>query len=230
MIYLVGIGPGDSDLLTLKAVRLIGAADIVYVPQSRDDGRSVAEKIIAPFVRSETIEMVHLPMSRQRNAVKEQYALLAKAMAENNLRGLTQVFVTLGDPALYSTAHYLEGELVKLEVPYESVPGIPSFVLAANRAHVALGAGRENVGIIVMPETTEALAAAALAHDTLVVMKVNKRLPALLNFVREHKPEKAVLAHCLGMPEEAIFNLADDMVPVDEIGYFSTALIKQGKQ
>lgn len=230
MIYLVGIGPGDPELLTVKAVRLIEAADVVFVPQSRDDGRSEAEKIIAPFVRPETIEMVHLPMSRERGKVKEQYATLARTMAANDRKGLTQVFVTLGDPAMYSTAHYLEGELLGLKVPYESVPGISSFSLAANRAHMALGAGRENVAIITMPDSVESLANAASSHDTLVVMKVNKRLPVLLDFVREHKPEQAVLGHCLGMSDEALFNLVDDTVPTDEIGYFSTALIKQGKK
>lgn len=229
MIYLVGIGPGDPELLTVKAARLIKKADIVYVPQSRHDGRSVAEKIIEPYVSPETVCMVHFPMNSDRKEVKANYNKLASSMAEKDKKGLVQVFVTLGDPAIYSTAHYLGQELAALGTACESVPGIPSFGLAANRSGLALGSGRENIGIITMPDSVDALAREALAHDALVIMKVNKKLPVLLEFVQKYSPESAMLTHCLGMENEAIFNLLHDAVPLDSIGYFSTALIRLGK-
>lgn len=230
MIYLIGIGPGDPELLTVKAVRLIGQAHVVYVPQSREDGRSVAIKIIAPYADTAKIHMVHVPMRSDRSDVLGKYRALAATMAERAQEGQSQVFVTLGDPMLYSTAQYLAQELENLGLPYEYVPGIPSFVAAASHTRMPLAAQRESCAVITMPEEVDQLAQWAAQHDVLVIMKINKKMPVLLEYVKKYAPQTALLAHRLGMGDgEEVFELTKETGMPEGVGYLSTAIVRQKK-
>lgn len=226
MIHLVGIGPGDPELLTVKASRLLQEADIIYVPQSREDGRSVARDIIAPYGDENKIEMVLVPMREDRSIALNQYKKFAAIMAERDKESLCQVFVTLGDPMVYSTAKYLSDELGRLGVAYKYTPGIPSFAATANFAGVSLGTGRESFAVVTMPDNLEKLETLVLQHDTLVIMKINKKMPILMDYVNKNAPKTAIMAHRLGMQGEELFDLAKGSLP-DNIGYLSTAIIRK---
>lgn len=228
MIYLVGIGPGDPELLSIKAARLLREADAVYVPQSRDEGSSVAEIIIAPHTERDKLRFVQVPMRQDRTEVLANYRRLAGELAQGSAEGLTLVFVTLGDATCYSTAQHLADELAALNEPYEYVPGISAFSAAASRTRVPLAAGRESMTVTVMPGSLEELEELAARHSSLVLMKINKRMPQLLEYVKKHAPERAVLVYRLGLPGEAVFDLAGPGEMPEGVGYLSTAILKRG--
>ncbi len=226
MIYLVGIGPGDPELLTLKAARVLREADVVYVPQSRDAGSSVAEMIISPHVDREKVCFVHTPMRQDRKEVLENYRRLAGELAESGAQR-TLVFVTLGDATCFSTAQYVADELEALAVPYEYVPGISSFSAAASYTRTPLIIGRESMAVHVMPDSPAQLDELTSRTSTLILMKIDKKVPLLLDFMKRHTFEKAILVYKLGLPGEKVFDLTKpDEIP-EGIGYLSTAILKR---
>ena len=226
MLHLIGIGPGDPELLTVKAARLLKEADVIYVPQSREDGRSVARTIIAPYANDSTVEMAFVPMRQDRSLALSQYQKLADLIVERAKKGLKQVFVTLGDPMVYSTALYLSEHVAMQGVTYEFVPGIPSFIAAANCAGISLGSGRESFVVTTMPAEEKILLTLANNYDAVVIMKINKKMPVLLDYIQHHAPKSAVLVHRLGMKDEQVFDFTEGTFPED-IGYLSTAVIRQ---
>lgn len=227
MIYVIGIGPGDPELLTLKAARLLREADVIYVPQSNNQCRSVADGIIAPHANKSKLRHVVISMRTHERGTDPAYAELAAEMAAEERKGSRVVYVNLGDTLLYSTGQYLGRELSVLGVPYEYIPGVPSFTAAASIAGIALASGKEGLIITAMPDTLQALVELVSRAETIVLLKVNKRVPVLREYVRLHAPVKAVLLHRIGLEGERCVDLtANGEVPGD-IGYLSIAILRR---
>ena len=227
MIHLIGIGPGDPELLTIKAARLLSEADIIYVPQSNDAGRSVADVIIAPHAAAGKIRHAAISMRSPERGTDPAYAKLAAEMAAQAAGGLKLAYVSLGDTLLYSTAQYLGRELEALGAPHAYVPGIPSFTAAASFCGIPLASGREGLMVHVMPDSVEKLAELAACCETLALLKVNKRLPLLLEYIRRHNPSRAALLHRIGLDGETAFELTASSKLPENIGYLSIAIIKR---
>jgi precorrin-2/cobalt-factor-2 C20-methyltransferase len=225
-IFLLGIGPGDPDLLTVKAAAILRKADIVFVPQSNNEGRSVAETIISRHADRSRLRFVVIPMTRDAASLDLVYNNAADDMAECAKAGKTVACVTLGDSMFYSTAEHVGARLAQRGIAVEYLAGIPSFVEAANRLGIRLAAGTENVLVAAMPESVEEVHALALAHTSVAFVKINKRLPVLLNYVKICGPRTAVLACRLGLPGEKMINLLECPEIDNSIGYLSLAIIK----
>ena len=110
-IYLLGIGPGDPELLTVKAANILRKADIVFVPQSNGEGRSVAETIIEPYVDKNRLCFMVIPMTRDAARLDAVYEKAANALAEHAEAGSLVACVTLGDTMFYSTAEHVGARL-----------------------------------------------------------------------------------------------------------------------
>ena len=227
MIHLVGIGPGDPELLTIKAARLLGEADIIYVPQSNSEGRSVSDGIIAPHANPDKIRHVAISMRSPERGTDPAYARLAGEIAENALQGRRVVYVSLGDSLLYSTAQYLGRELDRIGVSHEYVPGIPSFTAAASYGRIPLAAGREGLMVHVMPDSLEKMAELASCGATMALLKVNKRMPVLMEYIRRYTPARAVLLHRIGLNNEAAYELNASSETPEDVGYLSIAIIRR---
>lgn len=125
-LYGIGIGPGDSELITLKAYNLIKYCDYVFLPESKGD--SLAGKITSEYIENKKVIELSFPMGDDN---KERYVQAAKII-DAALKGYEiGVFLTLGDPMTYSTYAYLMKELAVLDIYTETVPGITSYNAAA---------------------------------------------------------------------------------------------------
>ncbi len=136
-LYGIGIGPGDPELITLKAARLIGACPILFVPKARTAAESVALAIARPLVGPETqIRELVFPMTADAKELAEKWDAAALCVAEVLATGEDACFLTLGDPLLYSTYLYLLRALRKRlpELKAVTVPGIMAFGAVAAAA------------------------------------------------------------------------------------------------
>ena len=214
-LYAVGVGPGDPELLTLKAVRVLRLADVIVCPV-KDDRPGVAYRI-AKEALPEIVRKAVLPLSFTMAA--ESYAN-AHNEAVDRLTGLLQegnavVFLTLGDPGFYSTFSYISNAIVEKGFHVETVSGVPSFCAASARLLVPLAAGDEQVLITTEPQLD--------FPGTIIVMKVGKHLEILKEKAASAARTAYLVENC-GMSDERVYRGVDSMP--DTTGYFSLMLIK----
>ena len=165
--YGIGVGPGDPELITMKAVKIFKSADVVAVPESSKEKGSVALDIARPYLR-DGVEMLTLtfPMIRDvaaKQRIREENAQKVLAKIQ---QGKTIAFLTLGDPMLYSTYIYLLENLLSLSIDIETIPGIYSFSAISNRLNMPLVKGDEKLAVISSLEKSDW--SSLLAFDTVV--------------------------------------------------------------
>lgn len=227
-VYSLGLGPGDHELLTVKAARILEESDVVVVPQSNKLGRSVAREIILHYIEPSRIKMYYFPMNNDREDLKRRYREVAGQIKEMLNEGKTVSYVTMGDPTIFSTSNYLTARLNEIEIDVRHVPGISSINAASTMLGVPLCVKGEDFGVYEMPDNPEKAVDLIQRHPTTVFMKVNKRLPALLNAVKASEPEKAYLTRRLGLDEEVVYDMLN-CAPPPEAAYLSVAVIKRRK-
>jgi precorrin-2/cobalt-factor-2 C20-methyltransferase len=183
-LYGVGVGPGDPDLITLKAARIIREAPVIAVPVTQPGGESYALSIAAGLVwPDQTVLRLHFPMTRDVVARIAKREAAAAQIAENLRAGRDVAFLTEGDPTLHSTFGYVLEHLPG-EFPVAVVPGVTSVTAgAADAAQPLVRAGER---LAVLPATFEEIDALELIlrdFDTVVLMKVHSVLDAVVDLL-----------------------------------------------
>jgi len=211
----VGVGPGDPELLTLKAARLLRTADVVFAPSASADRESRAEQIVLAATGVQARRLV-FALEDQGGATPERLAAwdeAARTVLETFDSGAeTVVFVTLGDPNVYSTFGYLAQTVVARDagVRTESVPGITAMQDLAARAEVRLVEGRETLTLIPATAGLDEVKSALNLGGSLVVYKGGRTLPDLAAMVEASgRAAGAVLGTDLGLPTECVSGLLD---------------------
>lgn len=171
-LYVIGLGPGDPELVTVKASKILSSSKVVFVPYSTTTNRSLALAVISPYI-SEKVRIVPLgfPMAKEVDNV-----LLAKIGEEicNNAEDGVNSFVTLGDPSLYST-YYRVHRFIKCMDKVELVPGVSSITACANRGRLPLALGDEAIAII-PADRLDLISEANGKFDTMIILKANVNL------------------------------------------------------
>lgn len=194
-LYGIGVGPGDPELLTFKAARLIQETPVIAVPVSKLDKDSYALTIVSEYLREDHIvEKLHFPMVRDIEIRERHRQAAADVIAERLSEGHDVAFLTEGDPLLHSTFGYLLHRL-PLGVNVKVVPGISSIMAAAAQAKLPLVNADQRLAII--PATFEdfgELRRILLDFDTVVLMKVHPVLDQVVALLDELElRDKAVL-------------------------------------
>lgn len=188
-LYGVGVGPGDPELITLKACRLLRECPVIAYPAAKKGGKSYAQEIVDMHVNAEAKIMLGLvfPMTKDPGQLASGWNDTVELCWNELKRGRDVAFVTEGDPNLYSTFIHLARLMQELHpgVPIVSIPGISSVLGAAAALEQPLADGDQRVGIIPATEDREALKEALLQHDTVVFLKVAKVLELVLDVLDE---------------------------------------------
>ncbi|MCR5397206.1 MAG: precorrin-2 C(20)-methyltransferase [Lachnospiraceae bacterium] len=220
--YGIGVGPGDPELMTLKAVRLIRENDIIVVP-GKDPKDSVAYKIaeaVIPEISGKTLVSVSMPMVNDKEALTHSHREAAKQIESYLDDGKNVVYLTLGDVSIYCTFSYLQKILEEDGYAVELVSGIPSFCAAAARLNTPLVEGKEELHIVPgfyrRNET--------VSYDgTTVLMKSASHMSDVKEYLREKNTTVFAVENC-GMENEKVYQTLDE-IP-DDAGYFSLIIAK----
>lgn len=243
LLSLVGVGPGDPGLLTLKAAARIMEADCLIAPKGRRDGASSALQIAAGAVDisgKEVLEM-HFPMKhvvlrqkRDREVIEAWREAAAQVLSRLEA-GMRIVFPTLGDPSLYSTAFYLLAVAQEMAansgqgLAAEMIPGITAMSSCSCGVLSPLALGDDILTVIPATFDDDRIEHVLIHHDSIVLMKVHRsmeRVVALLD--KTGLTEKAVLVERCGMDGQRIYRDIREAAGRG-LHYFSTILIrKQG--
>ena len=225
-LYSVGVGPGDPELLTAKAIRVLSECDIVAVPQS-DGGGQTALDIAAQYIKDKTVRSFAMPMTHDRAARDASHDAAADAICALIGEGKTVAFLTLGDPTVYSTAWYVHKRVAARGCEAELVPGVPSFCAAAARLGRALCEDGEMLHIIPASHGREREGLALPGSK--VLMKAGRGVLRVRDELRESDQlEQAALVERCGMEGERVVYDLDEL---DEpSGYFSIILVKEERK
>ncbi|WP_368492662.1 precorrin-2 C(20)-methyltransferase [Geobacillus thermodenitrificans] len=188
-LYGIGVGPGDPELMTVKAYRRLKEAEVIAYPKKGRQSKSYAEQIIDAYFAPEEKRRLglHFPMTKDVAVLEPKWNEAADAIWAELSAGRDVAFVTEGDPLLYSTFIHLMHVMERRypDAPIEVVPGVSSANAAAARLRLPLADGDEQVAIVPARDDYEAMKAAILAHDCVIFFKVAKVIDLMIRLLRE---------------------------------------------
>ena len=227
-LYGIGVGPGDPELLTLKAVRLIRACPVLAYP-APEEGEALARRIAAPHVPPGKIEIaIRLPIEIARHPAQGAYDAGAELLAARLSHGDDVALLCLGDPLFYGSYMYLHARLAE-QFETRIVPGVTSFAASAALTRRALSARDDSVAVVPATLSDAEIERRIAGHESLVFLKLGRhfaRLRALLE--RLGLAELALYVERAGLEGERHCALAD---AVNETApYFSLVLLHRRGQ
>jgi precorrin-2/cobalt-factor-2 C20-methyltransferase len=229
-LYGVGVGPGDPDLITLKAVRVLRRVPIILIPQSTDRP-SVALSIVQRWLRPVRQQIVMQPYPMRGAASELEQARLDGVFRVCSFlqTGSTVACVTEGDPLLYSTfidlLERVSDTLPDLSV--EIIPAVSSITACAAAARLPLARGRERIAVVPAEDAVEELETLLQRFETIVLIKVRRVYERLRERLQSLQLERhAVLIQQWGRPDERILP-ACEMRSAEDLSYFSTVLLSK---
>lgn len=228
ILYGVGVGPGDPELLTLKAVRILRESDIIAVPD-KGTGRKIAMSIAGEIIGSKELLYCPTPMIKDRQKLDTCYDRIALDICSLLSEGKQVAFITLGDPSIYSTYIYVHSRVLERGFTAEMVPGVTSFCAAAAKLNMSLCKGAER--LLIVP-------AGHGSDDTMdvrankVFMKAGNAIGELIGKLSEGRLlEKTSMVVNCGMDGESVFtNLAEAEVAAgaaEAPGYFAIVVTRE---
>ena len=230
-IYAVGVGPGDPELLTRKAERILRQVPVICAPTASPVDSSYALSIVEPFLdlsRQEVIVQV-FPMRRDQTGLEEFWETAADDVAERVQGGQDVAFITIGDPFLYSTFLYIYRIFRERypDIPIEVVPGVSSINAAAVAAGMPLGMASERIAIIPAAFEEENLRRILLDFDTVVLMKVSRVFDGIYALLQELGLENngAFIRRVGSSEEEVVFDLGS--LVGRKLDYLSLLIVKK---
>jgi precorrin-2/cobalt-factor-2 C20-methyltransferase len=228
-LYGIGVGPGDPELITLKAIKVLHRVPHIFAACSTKNSYSLALSIVRCHLNGAGIEHLPFPMSKDARVLAEAWEQNARRVLEVLATGSDAAFVTLGDPLTYSTFGYLLKTLKRLnpEVAIVTIPGITSYSAAAALTHIPLTEGEESFYLV-----SGALGAAQLKEvidksDNIVILKTYRYFDEIFQVLEDMDllDRTTCISRC-GLEGEAIVeNLRD--LKGRELPYLSMVIIKK---
>lgn len=226
-LYAVGVGTGDSELLTLKAARLIQEADVVAIPEkNKGKADSFAWEIVTGAIDEENIKgehcFLHFPMTRDASVNVPAWQSAALTILDRLKQGKSVVFVTEGDPSVFSTWAYIQEELEEIapEVVPVIVPGVTSITAVPAATKIPLADGKERFCVVPATYGLDCLETLVEEFDTIMLIKAGRMIEQLSAKLKTLGLEDTAtyVSHASTDKEEIYRNL--DEVP-QEHRYFS---------
>jgi len=207
----IGVGPGDPELLTVKAVKAIHNADIIMCPASNEDRPSIALSVVSSIIdksKNQKIIKLIFPMTKDKDVLKQTWKRNAKIMAETVLTGKNVVYLTVGDPFLYSTWIYMYKDLKENypEMDISVIPGIVSIFTFAAKVGVSVAEGAEKVAIIPSCYDLSSVKEIAKHSESMIFLKDGRYFDQVIKVLKES-----------GFPDDSIFAIGQDLGTENEI-------------
>jgi precorrin-2/cobalt-factor-2 C20-methyltransferase len=218
----VGCGPGDPELLTIKAVGLIKNAEVVFAPTSKEGKPSIALSIVKKYINS-SAKMVNLifPMLKEKEVLKNYWKENAEKIANEVRAGKRVIYLTVGDPSIYSTWIYIYKELRRnhKDIEIDIVPGITSIFAFAAEAKIALVEGDETLAIVPACYDMDRVRRTSNVCDTVIFLKDGKYFDDVIDMLSD-----------AGFVEDSIVAIAQDVAIEGEIMKMSRLADLRGRR
>lgn len=220
----IGVGPGDPELLTLKAVRIIEKVTVLAVPKT-NDSKNVALDIVSKAIDISKKEILYLnfPMVKDKSVLKEAHEENASKIGDMLNKGMDVAFLTLGDVSIYSTFSYVHSIVEKMGYVTEICAGVPSFCAVAAKLKISLTSMKKPLHII--PAMHGDVEKSLALEGTKVFMKAGGSVKVIAKVAERKGFSVLGLSDC-GMDSERQITDCEN----DEFGYFTTIVVKEGEK
>lgn len=222
-LYGVGVGPGDPELLTCKAVRIMEESDVIVVP-GQEPKQTVAYQIAAggtAKIKDKPLIGVHMPMTKDPELLKSSHKQAVEPITALLDEGKQVVFLTLGDPCIYSTYIYIHKAVRQAGYETELINGIPSFLAVSARLNEGLVEAGEMLHIIPASYDIEA---GIKSSGTKVIMKAGSQMKQVKQAIIQAGLEGKAMERCM-MEGEQIYE-SIEAIP-DHSSYYSLIIVKE---
>ncbi|MDY3374789.1 MAG: cobalt-factor II C(20)-methyltransferase [Terrisporobacter othiniensis] len=229
--YGIGTGPGDSSLVTVKAINTLKNIDILYTPEAKKGGDSLALSIVKEYVPDKVeIKSRHFPMSNHGTDKIEAWEDISKEILSDVKSGKDVGFITLGDPMIYSTYVYVMERIME-DIEVETIPGISSFSNIASNQNFPLVMDTDPLVVIPCTMEEDKIDEALEKYDCIVLMKIYKKINLILDKLKKHNLiDYAILVSNSSQEREVVFtNLREEEID-EKISYFSTILVNKNNK
>ncbi|MGL4796664.1 MAG: cobalt-factor II C(20)-methyltransferase [Paraclostridium sp.] len=226
--YGIGTGPGDSDLVTVKAVKTLGNLEILYTPEAKREGNSLALSIVEQYLPDNLeIKQRHFPMNFNDSQKILAWNKVADEIVEDVREGKNVGFVTLGDPMIYSTYVYIMERLID-KIDVETIPGISSFSNIASNQNFPLVMDKEPLIILPCTIDEEKIDHALENYSSIVLMKVYKNFKEIVEKLEKNGLiDNSILVSNSSLDDEVVYEDLRKVGLEDKISYFSTILVNK---
>ena len=221
----IGVGPGDTELLTIKACKILKTVPVVFSPKSAKEKESIALSIVRPILekrddykRLMIVEPI-FPMIEDKEELEKVWNSASEMIAQYLDTGRDVAFITLGDSSIFSTYSYVQKKLTgKYEI--ETVPGITSFTACAARRNKALV--EQNEILTIVPKIDDRLENVLEFSDSIVLMKASRNTSKLESTIESKNRNKEIYSvqNCTRENEKIIEGFST------EKPYLTTTIIK----
>ena len=230
-LYGIGVGPGDPELLTVRATRILSRVPVIFAPQKDGKSKSYARRIIADMIDESEQRVIELvfPMRKDTGRLTDYWNKAAETIWQYLSSGQDCVFITEGDSFLYGTFIHIFEILRKNypEIRIEVIPGISSINTAASRALFPLATGSERVAILPAIYEDKAIRKTLNDFDTVIFLKINTVFDKILNILEElNLAEKCVfVSRCTMEDEKIIKNISK--LKGQKLDYLSLLIVRR---
>ena len=230
-IYAVGVGPGDPELITRKAERILRQVPVICAPVGNADAASYALSIVEPILSAGHHEIIPLifPMSSDQAVLEAAWEDAVAIIVGQVAGGQDVAFITIGDPLLYSTFLHLYRIIRQRhpDIEVELVPGISSINASAAVAAVPLGIGSERIAILPAPGDESQLRQTLADFDTIVIMKVHRVFDRVHLLLAELGLDRqTVFVRRAGSPQEEVITDLARLVGT-QLDYLSLLIVRK---
>ena len=206
--YGIGVGPGDPELITLKAIKILQQVDVVFAAASSKNSHSLSVSIAKPHIPEKTpIHKLCFPMTTDKAVTQKAWKDHAQTLYTTLKEGLDVAFLTLGDPMTYSTYGYVLKyiHIIDPNILAITVPGITSYQAAAARVNTPLVEGEESLLVVSGAMGGDRLRQLAVKPENVVFLKAYRNVADITGAIDETEPAY----HCMGIskcgqPDEKI--------------------------
>ncbi|SUP39590.1 precorrin-2 C(20)-methyltransferase [Veillonella criceti] len=228
-LYGIGVGPGDPELMTVKAARIVGEADIIITPKTEKKDGSVALNIAKPYIQDHTeIVPVVFPMVLDDNAQAAGWEEARKVILGYLEAGKNVVFLTLGDPMFYSTYMYVYRLIENTGFEIETIPGVTAFCAIGSHLGYPIVEKEEVLAIVPATAPKEKIDKVLAVADDAVIMKVYRNFHEVQETLKKHDmADDAVMISRVGLDGEEVYRGLDKLPADLKLNYLSTVLAKR---
>ncbi|MFT4222849.1 precorrin-2 C(20)-methyltransferase [Dysgonomonas sp.] len=229
-VQFISLGPGDPELVTIKALKALRQADAIFYPATINSAGQTISRALDILVHleipSDKLYPFNVPMNKNRSLAIEAYEKASAKIGNEQQKGSKTAVVAEGDAGFYSSIHYIYDNLILKGIPVEHIAGVPAFIACGALAGIHIAKQEEELIVIPGIVTEEELSIHLQSGKTIVIMKVSQCCDAIKSIIKNQPQPTYHYFENAGVAGKEYYTNNKNDIQSRTIPYFSLMIIK----